>query len=311
MRIFNRFNLLKWFLGIFFATDDIPYAASEFVDKVKESPRKILLIGLLTFFWVSLAFLFGATLMFIINNDTLFNVTATTEEIVIKPYAGNEYPLWELHDAEVFDNCDDVAISYSGYLQINNASQISLNRSGEQEIYVSLSNESKQSSAVLTTLENENIKLNYCAYLKVKASAIQPITWPIDGKVTLGGEVKEGLSPMPLLLEGSISIADKATMSQKYYIAEPVELNIGDQFYIQNPTTQASGFVYIDANPGMKVTYSGKGEFGVIQRYKSEAILLENGIWTKLFNDETLIVLWLLLVAMYTAIKVTIRLNLE
>jgi len=42
--------------------------------------------------------------------------------------------------------------------------------------------------------------------------------------------------------------------------------------------------------------YSGRRKRGYIKKYKTEDIEVKNGLWTKIDNDPSLIILWSLLV---------------
>ena len=304
---------LKLLLGIFVATEDINRPASEFVKKARGSDKVRVIWALASFFWISLICVIFVSVLFFKNSDTLFNVVASTEKVDITAYNNrddekNPYPDLLLENIKLYNDCDDVASVVSGILVINKNSSIELVRVGTGKLFVTLNSDEEEP---VGEIDGFSEGLSDCVTLEFSPTSEMSFTIPIDGLVEIGGEVKESMVRMPILREGTIHIADKAVLSQEYYLAEPYDLTIGDKFSIDGQSVQSSGFVLIDNNPGMKITYASKGSVGVIERYKTEKITLKNSFWTKLYNDETVVILWLLFVALYTLIKVAIRFCIE
>ena len=299
---------LKLLLGIFVATEDMPYSANDFVKEARISKKYWLIRVLASFFWLSLLFIIFLSVLFFKNSNTLFNVVAITEKIEVSAYEKVQFPIWLLNSAVLYNGCDDTSSEASGQLVIYKDTAIEFLRIGSGNLYITLNSDELDS---VGKIEGFPELLSDCIVLEFTHNSSKSFTMPIDGKVNIGGEVKESVERMSVLLEGKIHIADKAVLSQEYYVSEPYELTFGDKFSIKDQTVQSSGFVLIDNNPGMKVTYASKGSVGVIERYKTESISLKNSFWTKLFNDETVILLWILLGALYTIIKVSIRFCIE
>ena len=57
--------------------------------------------------------------------------------------------------------------------------------------------------------------------------------------------------------------------------------------------------------------YSGRCKRGYIKKYKTEDIEVKNGLWTKIDNDPSLIILSSVWLAFYAACRTFIRLNLD
>lgn len=298
----------KLLLGIFVATEEVPYSANEFVKKAKKSTKHRVIWTLASLFWLFLVSIFFISFLFFSNSNTLFNVVATTEKININSFDKIHYPKWLLNEATLYNDCDKASSMVSGLLTIDNGTTIEFLRIGAGKLQITLNSDEKDT---VGKIEGLSESLSDCVVLEFTPEPNDSFTMAIDGIVKIGGEIKESVVRTPILLGGKIHIADKAVLSQEYYLAEPYELTIGDMFSIKDQSVQSSGFVLINDAPGMKITYASKGSVGVIERYKTESISLKNSFWTKLYNDETIILLWILLGAFYTVIKVSIRFCIE
>jgi hypothetical protein len=282
----------KILLGIFVATEEMPYQANEFVEEARKSKKHRVIWILAGMFWSFLLSIIFISFLFFSNSNTLFNVVATTEKIDIAKFKGIHYPKWLLSDATLYNDCDDISTKVSGLLSIDKDTSIEFLRIGTGKLQVTLNSDEQDSVGEIEGIPQD---LSDCVVIEYTPKPSESFTMAIDGIVKIGGEIKESVVRTPILLDGNIHIADKAVLSQEYYLAEPYELTIGDMFTIKDQSVQSSGFVLIDETPGMKITYATKGSVGVIERYKTESISLKNSFWTKLYNDETMILLWILL----------------
>jgi hypothetical protein len=298
----------KFLLGIFVATEEMPYSANEFVEEAKKSTKHKIIWALASLFWLFLVSIVFISFLFFSNSSTLFNVVATTEKINISSFEKIHYSKWLLNEATLYNDCDENSSKVSGLLTIDNGTTIEFLRIGTGKLQITLTSDEQDT---VGTIEGLPESLSDCVVIEFTPELNNSFTMAIDGIVKIGGEIKESVVRTPILLDGKIHIADKAVLSQEYYLAEPYELTIGDMFSINEQSVQSSGFVLIDETPGMKITYASKGSVGVIERYKTESISLKNSFWTKLYNDETIILLWILLGAFYTVIKVSIRFCIE
>lgn len=301
----------KALLGIFLTNEDLPYTATEFRDRISLSRFKLFIHVLVGLFWLLLLYILFISARFLATPDTLYNVTANSEIVTIDSYQDSAFVPWRLESAKRYAACGSETSSMSGELRIARDTSMYIERVGSGPLWITLSSDSLAPVGYLLTDSNERIELSDCEAFELAASNTQSYTLPIDGIMTVGGEVKEASVREPILHKGSVTISDKGALSRQYYQTDPYPLELGDKFFIKEPSVQSSGFIYIDENPGINITYNGKGDVGVIQRYKSEDIMLKNSIWTKLAHDESLIFLWLFLVAAFSFLKFIIRVNIE
>lgn len=300
----------KFLFGIFLTNEDLPYTATEFRDRISLSPWRWLLHILVGLFWLLLAYIVVISLRFITTPDTLYNVTARSEIITIDSFQNSVFVPWQLDNVRRYAQCGSETSLVSGQLQVAQDTSVYIERIGTDSVWITLSSETLAPVGFIQT-DNQRIELTDCEAFELQTSANHSYTLPIDGVMTIGGEVKEASAREPILHDGSVAISDKGAWSGQYYQTEPYALELGDKFFIQNPSIQSSGFIFVDDSPGMQVTFNGKGDAGVIQRYKSEDIILKNSIWTKLAHDESLLFLWLFLVAAFSLLKFVIRVNIE
>ena len=233
------------------------------------------------------------------THDSLFNVQARTERVVIQPYESTPYPYWELGSVQLFDGCDDNSEHVSGTLNIAEGVRIEILKTERNALYITLDSKGFASVGELVTMPNK--VLSDCATFVLDTQS-KSYTLPFDGEVELGGAIKEASLRSALLLSGQVSIADKRILSEEYYQTTPVTLSLGDRFSIRSPSTQTSGFIYTDAKQGVQVSYRVKGKMGLIEKYKSEPIEIANGFWGKVLNDDVLMVLWAVFLAFSRAL---------
>lgn len=295
-------NWLKLFLGIFVANEDMPFAANKFVQKASTSGKVRIIWALVSFFWLILFSITSVTVLFFTDRNTLYNVNATTEIVNVYSFEDVSYPLWSFDNVKLYQDCGSHTVTLSGELKISKGVEIEFRRVDSGFLHITLQSENLDSIGVIGSKQ-----LSDCVVFELSLSPTTSFTLPIDGIIEIGGEIKEAVSRMPILLEGRVHIADRAVLSQEYYLAEPRDLVIGDKFTIKDQTVQSSGFVFIDNNAGMKISYAGKGSTGVVERYKTENVHFKNSFWNKLYNDETVVFLWILLGVLYTTFKVIIR----
>lgn len=298
---------LRLLLSPFLAGEDIPHSATEFADKVASSGHKFRIFIVLSVFWISFFSLTLVSIIYFSSNNTLFNVTAQSEVVSIEPFSNQKMPPWELEQAEIFDDCSDSIGKVSGVFEFTNQVFVEFQRIQTGSLEITLTTDELDTVGKVIKNDRSIIELSDCVVIRYGELEDRSYTFAFDGVVTVGSELKEAQLRAPLLLSGSVSIADKGALSNEYYLADSHSFDTGDIFRITSPSTQSSGFIMVNEEPSMTVTYRGKGEYGSIERYKSESIVLNNSVWVKFFNDETLVIFWLLFVGLYTGIKTLIR----
>lgn len=78
---------------------------------------------------------------------------------------------------------------------------------------------------------------------------------------------------------------------------------MGDRFKVREAQTQASGLIFIDNQGDINISYRVKGREGVVEKYKSEPIIVANSFWSKLINDDLLTIFWLFILALFGVIR--------
>ncbi|GAB2676644.1 hypothetical protein Q4574_12940 [Aliiglaciecola sp. 3_MG-2023] len=301
------FYIRKFLLSIFFVSEDIPYSANEFAEKAQ---GRIIFI-FLSLFWLILIGIIVVSVLFFTEKNTLFSVSARAELIEVMPFEDVAYPIWRVEKAKIAFDCGNDYKEMSGLVQVSGSSSIEFTRLSTGTLEINLDSIDEPTTGSITNDNGQVTEFTDCATLILNPSKESAVTLPIDGIVRVGGSIKEEVSVFPIMYSGQVQIADKAALSQNYYLAEIFDLKMGEQFSILKPSTQSSGFIYANEEKGLYINFSGKGESGQIYRYKAEPIQIENNFWAKLYNDETLVFLWLLVVTIYTFIKVAIRYNIE
>ncbi len=304
-------QLNKLIFGIFLTNEDVPYSTSEYRDKILHSRFKSVILPLVVLFWMFLFYLLYISFRFLTTPDTLYHVSATSETLAVAPYNGKSLMPLSLNKAKYYAGCFDDPIPVSGVVSVTADTNVFFDRVANGPLLITLSTDSLNSAGELQLTSGEISALSDCAVFELPVSDINDYTIAFDGKVTLGGELKEGSNRDPILHSGKVTISDKGAVSGQYYQTTPFNLERGDKLLIQHPSVQSSGFIYVNDNRAIQVIYNGKGSAGVIQRYKSENVVLKNTIWTKLSHDESIIFLWLFLVAAFTLLKFVIRIIIE
>lgn len=301
---------LRIIIGPFFSGDDIPGTLGGVVDGIESSGRRKTLIRVLSVFWF---FLFGLavwTSFHLLSSTALFNVVASTETLTIRPFSNQRLSSWNLGNAEVYEDCDQIRSSYEGEIQFGKEVEIILEKLSPDLLRVSIWSDS-DSVGKIELKGGGEITLSDCEELLYKLKEGEVLTFPVDGVITLGGEVKEARQRFPVLLGGTVNLADKALLTNDYFISSTFDLDIGDRFQIKNMKTQNSGFVYVESGSAIQVAYRGIGESGVVDKYKSESIIIANGLVMKFFKDQTLVVLWGVVLLAFAFVRGFIRFSIE
>ncbi|KXF82100.1 hypothetical protein [Enterovibrio coralii] len=256
--------------------------------------HKIIAISLFTLLILLIFYTTWHTSPYLSGKKSLFTIEAKTNYIEISPHKNGNYPTWEIEKGRLYDNCSkDSEISFSGSVFINPYSTIEFINDLSETLVIYLNSESDTSSGRVITNTAE-IMLSDCAALKIDNS-LESI-FLIDGVIELGTEVNENTTNNAILKSGSVTISDKRIFSNDYYQNTPRPLKMGDKFLVKLPESQSSGFVHFKRGQYMYTSYQSTGQEGVIQRYKSEDIIIKNSIWDKIKNDDILTFLWIAII---------------
>ncbi|ETI59557.1 hypothetical protein [Marinomonas profundimaris] len=253
-------------------------------------------------FIIALGYLITFTFPYLSSQSSLFNVDAKSEYISISPFEKARYPDWKLENVTVYDGCGGNSEILVGVLSINSVTTIELERIEKNDLSVTLNTPNFESTAKITSNAGLEKDLSDCATLVFDTSN-QSYIFPIDGNVTLGHQISENSMRPPVLKNGTVYVADKRILAEDYYQNTPFELRMGDRFIVRDAQTQASGFIFVDHQGDIDISYRVKGREGVVQKYKSEPIIVENNFWSKLVNDDLLAIFWLFIWALFGIIK--------
>jgi len=252
------------------------------------------------------------------NKTTTFNVSAITEEVnVVTP----EIPIsmWPVKNVLLSKSCPDESkkvkyVNFNGSFSINSNVEITFNRIAFGELTVSLFNNKNTSVGDLYDEEDEFISsLTHCAFFHIRnipkrTLAGETIVLPISGDVSVGNKIRFLThNKTPILRSGQVTILDRSLFIGDYYSLGPFTLEAGDSFNVQETTVPSQGFVSINEDAAMNLVYKAEGFGGVIKRYQSEDYDLENSYWSKLYHDEALSLLWILIIILFNIIRIYLR----
>ncbi len=306
----------RFFWGIitsaFLFSNDVPDTLGEVHNK-KESLEKKIIDRVLLYFWLALIFIVIFSCIYFFSRSTVFTVSANVEQVSISPFVGQKYPNWKFDKAKLYPDCGEESIDVSGQLYPDSNAYIEFLRVQKGDLLINLDSEDSDSVGVFITEAGKSIKLEDCSSLKLSINNTDSHShvFPIEGQIKLGGDIKEGSDNVPILYSGDVTIVDKALITRDYYSVGPFKLKMGDIFVVEGLLLKSAGFVQIDGNKGINVTYSSKGRKGFIKKYKTESIEIRNGFWTKIYNDPSLVLLWFIGIGVFKVSKTIIRIQLN
>ena len=297
-------------------------------DRSKKELHKVLddkslhqcFIYLLILFFVVLvlAVVFGPFVSQRFLSPTTFNVSAVTEEVkVVTP----NVPMssWPVSNATLSKSCPEEGatqnIQFTGSISIKPLVQITFTRIAFDKLVVMLFNENEKTSVGELYDSNDEYvgSLTSCAFFVINniselVSSGKTIVFPITGKITAGNEIRFlTQTKNPVLREGKVTILDRSFVFGEHYSVGPFDLETGDSFEIRRHTVPSQGFVLINEKPAINLVYRAKAFRGVIKRYQSENFELRNSYWSKIYNDESLSLSWLLIAILFNVIRVYLR----
>jgi hypothetical protein len=293
----------------FIVHSDIADELRELPENRKWSELKSLLLFFGIFYIVAISVVVFS-IVYITTKSTVFSVTANVERVSISPFPNQPYPKWVISDATLHPDCGPEKIVVSGILSPHPSTYIDILRIQSQQLTINLENDDFNSSGTFISKDNRIIPLEDCASFTLEAQTKSYIL-PIEGNISIGGTLKEASEYTPILYEGEISILDKALVTREYYSVGPFVLNMGDVFEVEGLDVKSSGFIQVNSDRGINVNYNIKGDKGLIKKYKTEEIIIRNGMWTKIYNDPSLIIVWLIGVFIYAVCRLFIRINLN
>jgi len=301
--------------SVFVIFEDVPDAlAPLFDDENKKTDitknSRATVVSLVIACWIVILIVASYSFFYFMDRPTFFTVSANVEQVSVSSYNNQEYPDLKFNNAILHEDCGEKKVHVSGALYPHPTTFIDFLRIQKKDLIINLDNEDGNSAGVFIEESGKKIILDDCASILVSVSENESFVFPVQGKIKLGGNIKEGTSNIPLLYSGEISIIDKALLTRIYYSVGPFDLNMGDVFNVEGAVVKSSGFVQVDDEKGIKITYSSKGSKGYIKKYRTESITIENGFWTKIYNDQSLFILWFVGGILFALCKARIRISL-
>jgi len=316
-------NVWKFFLSPFVIFDEIPDALLSlfesdsdegFYDKASSAKFKIKIA--VSLFWILSVLTFLMSIFYFSSKPAVFIISANVEKITVSPYISKknpdkkqEYPVWKFSNIDLYSDCSENKEKVSGYLSPAPDTYIELLRVQKGKFSIDLDNEVSDSSGIFRTTAGKKIILDDCASIRINVNENDSYILQVEGDIKIGGYIKESSVVVPILYSGEISILDKAFVSQIFYKVGPYKLNMGDVFTTDGLDMKSSGFIQVDQDKGLKITYSSKGHKGYIKKYRTESVEIKNGFWNKLYNDQSLILLWSIWLALFAICRTWIRIQ--
>jgi hypothetical protein len=257
------------------------------------------------------------------EKPTTFSVHANTELVQVST---QQVPMsrWYLDSVLVAASCPEDEGEklefhrFTGSIQLNAGVKIKFVRVGQGLLTVSLlkNNEDEPSPSRVGELFDEEDdlykELGDCAVLEYdlghKPEQIDSIVLPITGEIIAGREIRfTTQSKIPILLEGQVTILDRAIWTDENYNVGPYDLEPGDSFIVHDPIVASQGFVLVNDERAMTLVYRAQGLRGAIKRYQAEDYQIKNSFWSKLYHDDGLAITWIFILILFSFIRVYLR----
>lgn len=202
---------------------------------------------------------------------TTFNVSVTTERIEFKTTDENNSRI-PLNNVYVYNYEGDSLGKYNGTFHISEGSKVIAERISNGALTIQVENEAKKSSGILYDTQDKIINEAdsfiefYIPKPSERAIKGENIIIPFSGDVVLGRAVNyESYAYNPALVRnGKITMIGKSLFANHFFESGTYDLNIGDQFVIEQAKSKAYGFVVVNENPAMSAAYRVVGKKGRI-----------------------------------------------
>ena len=203
---------------------------------------------------------------------TTFNVSVTTERIEFKTIDENNSRI-SLNNIVAFNYDGDSLGTYNGTFHISESSTVIVERVSNGALIIQVNNQLKKSAGTFYDDEQDKVLHKadkfvefYISNPSERASHGENIIIPFSGEVILGRAInyESNAYNSALVRSGKITMIGKSIIGNYFFESGTYDLNIGDQFVVENPKSKAFGFVVVNENPAMKVAYRVVGKKGKI-----------------------------------------------
>lgn len=203
---------------------------------------------------------------------TTFNVSVKTERLEFTTVDNNNSRL-PLNAIEVYNfNGDSLGVQ-NGSFEISIGSTVLVERISSGPLLIKIQAPENQSAGIFYSKDQDEIERkaeNFVEFYVKDPSERnkygETIVIPISGEVVLGKTVnyESYSSSTALVKSGTITMVGKSLIGNQFFESGSHDLNIGDQFKVENPQSKAYGFVAINEEPGMTAAYRVLGKKGKI-----------------------------------------------
>ena len=264
----------------------------------------VILLAILTIFCL---------LIFFSSTKTTFNIVAKTEQVQFN----TKYELdsnWILENVTIREDIftDSTDIKFSGSINIPLNSTVKIERISFGPVKLSFEKSNDDFSGVLFDSNREYFKTltsNFEIYIDSiaqKANIGESIIFPLNGlkgrlgtSEPVGNEVE---SIIPILRSGKVKLLNKSIFNSGLSVTGTFDLQLGDQFVINEPENKGFGFIVINEEPNLMISYNVIGNNGKINKLGGSQRDISSSVFSKIINDKFLSLISIVLAALIALI---------
>lgn len=242
------------------------YRLKGFNLKIKGRKKAVLLLVLL---------FIGCTLLFLIivniSIPTTYNVTVKTERLQYQTIDENNSRI-PLNDVQGYNyDGDDLGIM-NGSFHISSNAHVLIERIAEGPLFIQITGKGKMSAGSIYSEQGHIYKEadNFIEFIIPKPSdrsknGVTTII-PISGKVVLGRVInyESYNTSTAIVRSGTVKMIGKSLIGNHFFESGTFNLNIGDQFIMEEENTKAYGFIVVNEDSAMTAAYRMVGSKGKI-----------------------------------------------
>lgn len=241
---------------------------------------------------------FIVLLIIVLNDYYTYSVTAKTEliEFITEDVEWSKIPL---DNVKVLNYNGNTIDTLSGAFKINKGSITKISRIGKGNVVIQiiLSDTTSTSVGAFYSDKDEFIRdaSNFVELhiddIKNRVDMGETIIIPMSGTINLGRTVNYETfgSSTAIVRKGKVILLGKYFLSKDYFKSASFDLNIGDEFRVEEQIKNAYGFATINENSAMTVAYKVFGKKGKISIPgpvgKGSGYYLSGSLYSRFEND--------------------------
>lgn len=203
---------------------------------------------------------------------TTFNVTVKTERLEYTTLDNNNSRLPLINFFAYNYNGDSLGLK-NGSFQISRGSNVLVERVSNGPLLIQIKGANNKKAGVFYSENQDEIEKeaeNFIEFVVANPSLRnkdgETILIPVSGDVVLGRTInyESYYSSTAMVKSGTITMIGRSLFGNHFFESGIYNLNIGDQFVIDNPQSKAYGFVTINEESGMTAAYRVVGKKGKI-----------------------------------------------